>query len=78
MLALVQDQLPEYRSVANGFYMAMSFIAMSISAILVGLLGDQFSLATAFLWTATINLVGVPLILLLPKQTRPAPSHHTI
>jgi len=69
MLAIVQDHLPDHRSVANGFYMAISFICLSLSAVGIGMLGDVVGLRQAFFWTAISGLLVLPFIGLLPKST---------
>jgi FSR family fosmidomycin resistance protein-like MFS transporter len=70
MLAIVQDNLPNHRSIANGFFMAISFIFQSTSALIIGVLGDNLGLRQAFLWTAIISLIAAPLVLFLPKPPR--------
>ncbi|MBN2147815.1 MAG: MFS transporter [Anaerolineales bacterium] len=72
LLALVQDHLPEHRSVANGVYMAYSFIMQSTSAFLIGALGDQLGLRSTFFWMALLSLTAALGVLLLPKQTMKA------
>jgi FSR family fosmidomycin resistance protein-like MFS transporter len=67
MLALVQDHLPNHRSVANGFFMAFSFLFQSIASLLIGVMSDSRGLHHAFLYMSLISLVSVPLILLLPR-----------
>jgi len=67
MLALTQDHFPQSRSVANGLYMALSFISLSIASIIIGVLGDRFGLHGAFLWSAVISLFALPVLLLIPK-----------
>lgn len=68
LLALVQDQMPEHRSVANGLYMAISFITMSITSVLIGAMGDAFGLRAAFFWSAVISIMAAPAVLILPRQ----------
>jgi MFS transporter, FSR family, fosmidomycin resistance protein len=68
MLAIVQDHLPSHRSVANGFFMAISFICQSTAALVIGMLGDTLGLRQAFLWTAIISMFAAPLVLFLPKR----------
>lgn len=70
LLALVQDHLPNYRSIANGAYMAMAFIMQSTAALLIGALGDRLGLRSTFFWMALLSLLTVVGILLLP--THPA------
>lgn len=69
LLALVQDHLPEYRSLANGVYMAWAFIAQSAAAFIIGVLGDHLGLQTTFFWMAFLSLFSVIGVLLLPKQS---------
>jgi FSR family fosmidomycin resistance protein-like MFS transporter len=67
-LAIVQDQLPNHRSAGNGFFMAISFICLSLSAVGIGMLGDRIGLRQALLWTAISGLLVTPLVLLLPRS----------
>jgi MFS family permease len=67
LLALVQDQLPNHRSIGNGLFMAINFIGLSTAAIGIGMLGDRMGLRQAFLWTVIAGLLVAPLILLLPR-----------
>lgn len=67
MLALTQDHFPLLRSVANGLYMAISFISQSVAAIVIGVLGDRFGLHGAFLWSAILSLFALPVLLIIPK-----------
>lgn len=69
MLAIVQDQLPNHRSVGNGFFMAISFICMSLASIGIGMVGDRMGLRQAFLWTAIAGLLVAPLVLVLPHDS---------
>ena len=66
VLAIVQDQLPAHRSIGNGFYMAISFICLSLAATGIGILADRIGLRQAFLWTAISGFIAAPLVLLLP------------
>jgi FSR family fosmidomycin resistance protein-like MFS transporter len=68
MLALTQDHFPHSRSVANGLYMALSFISLSIASIVIGMLGDRFGLQGAFLWSAIISLLGLPVLFFIPQK----------
>jgi FSR family fosmidomycin resistance protein-like MFS transporter len=69
LLALVQDFLPEYRSLANGVYMAWTFIMQSTAAFVVGILGDRLGLHSTFMWAAIFSLSAVLGVVLLPKPT---------
>ncbi|NQV08045.1 MFS transporter [bacterium] len=69
-MALVQDQFPEDRAFANGVYLAMAFAIRSAAAIGVGLVADSFGLTVAFVGASVVMLVGVPIIALLPEESR--------
>jgi FSR family fosmidomycin resistance protein-like MFS transporter len=66
-LAIVQDHLPNHRSVGNGFFMAINFIFLSLSAIGIGMLGDRIGLRQAFLWTAISGFFVIPFVFFLPR-----------
>jgi FSR family fosmidomycin resistance protein-like MFS transporter len=66
IMALVQESLPENRALANGLYMALSFVLRSGVIVLIGAIGDWLSLRAAFAVSASAPLLGLPLILLLP------------
>jgi FSR family fosmidomycin resistance protein-like MFS transporter len=70
-LALVQDQLPNNRAVGNGLYLAISFIIRSLCTVLVGAVGDLWSLTIAFYLSAFISILAIPMLFLLP-QSKPA------
>ncbi len=75
LLAIVQDQLPNHRSIGNGIFMAINFIFLSLSAVVIGMVGDRVGLRQAFTWTAIAGLVSVPFVLFLPSNpTRQKPS----
>jgi FSR family fosmidomycin resistance protein-like MFS transporter len=69
MMALVQESFPENRALANGTYMAMSFLLRSGAVILLGALSDRFGLRRMFTASAAIMICGVPLLLLLPGRS---------
>lgn len=67
MLALVQDHLPRHRSVANGFFMAFSFLFQSAASLSIGLMSDSTNLRTALNYVILISLVSVPFVFTLPR-----------
>jgi len=67
LMALVQESFPENRALANGVYMALSFLIRSGAVLVLGLLGDHFGMRLAFVFSAAIPLLGLPFLLLLPK-----------
>ena len=66
-LALVQENSPDNRALANGILLGIMFVSRSIAAIIVGLLGDNFGLQTAFTISALSVILSLPLIFVLPK-----------
>ena len=68
IMALMQESFPENRALANGVYMSFSFILGSAVVVVLGAMGDLFGLRLAFTASAVITLLGLPLILLLPRK----------
>ncbi len=68
LLAIVQDQLPNNRAVGNGLFMAMAFSLNIVSILTIGLIGDNFGLRSAYLWSAPVALLAIPAIFFLPKS----------
>jgi FSR family fosmidomycin resistance protein-like MFS transporter len=68
ILAMVQESFPESRALANGIYHAMGFLFNSVVVVIVGLLGDLFSLRVAFAVGAGAGLLGIPFAFLLPYK----------
>jgi len=76
LMALVQENCPDNRAMANGMYLALTFVLESGAAVVMGALGDAFGLERAFLLSAVILLIGSPVVRLLPGRaaSRPEPS----
>jgi MFS transporter, FSR family, fosmidomycin resistance protein len=72
LMALMQEQFPENRALANGIFLGFNFVIQATATVLLGMLGDRFGLYSAFIFAAIIPLVGLPLVLLLPKDNRRA------
>ncbi len=70
MLAIIQDQLPDQRALANGFFLAMSFVMRPIAAVVIGILGDWLTLRHAFLVTVFITLGSLVAVRWLPEKRR--------
>lgn len=68
LLALVQDYLPAYRSVANGVYMAYTFVMQSTASLVIGALGDQLGLRSTFFWISLVSFLAVLGVYFLPAQ----------
>jgi MFS family permease len=63
---MVQEAFPANRAMANGLYLALTFVTSSVMAVAVGMLGDLFGLRLAFTTSAIAPLLAIPLVLLLP------------
>jgi FSR family fosmidomycin resistance protein-like MFS transporter len=68
LLAIVQDHLPNHRSIGNGLFMTISFLCLSISAVGIGYLGDHLGLHQALFWSAIAGFVVTPLVILIPRS----------
>jgi len=68
LMAFVQESFPEMRTLANGVYMALSFVIRAVVILAVGALGDAFGLRPAFTMCAVLALLGVPFVLWLPAR----------
>ncbi len=67
-LALVQQQFPEARSLANGVYMAVGFVVRSLVVFLVGALADRFGMRAVFTFSALAAFLALPLVFLMPRK----------
>lgn len=72
IMAWVQESYLENRALANGVYMAMGFIIRAVVVVILGRVGDLVGLRLGFQYSAIIMLLGVPLIFLLPHQSKRA------
>jgi len=70
IMAVVQESCQENRALANGIYMALSFVIRALITMLVGVIGDVFSLRLAFAVSAILLLAGIPFVFLLPEKKR--------
>jgi len=67
IMALVQESFPDNRALANGAYMALGFTIRAVVIVILGAIGDLFSLRVAFIVGAVVPLLGLPFVLLLPR-----------
>jgi FSR family fosmidomycin resistance protein-like MFS transporter len=72
VMAVVQESYPEFRAMANGVYMAMSFLSASVGVMIVGMLSDSLGMRQAFVFSGLMMLLAVPLITRLPRRSRQA------
>lgn len=70
MLAIVQDYLPENRAVGNGLFMAIAFLMQTLAVLVMGIIGDNYGLEKAYLFSALVALLGIPIIFTLPKRDK--------
>ena len=69
-MAIVQDNFPDHRAVANGIFMSMNFVIRALAIGVVGLLADRFGLMNAFLWSGLLAFLSVPAVFTLPNAKR--------
>jgi FSR family fosmidomycin resistance protein-like MFS transporter len=65
LMAIVQEQFPESRALANGVFLSINFAVRSVAAIAYGAFGDAFGLSTAMTIAAFATLGGLPMIWML-------------
>jgi FSR family fosmidomycin resistance protein-like MFS transporter len=70
-MAVVQENFPENRALANGVFMLINFGINGVGVILVGVLGDRFGLAWTFKISAGIALLCLPFLFFLPNKGHP-------
>lgn len=62
MMALVQEQVPESRALANGIYLSMNFAVRSVAAVAYGAFADLVGLTTAMYVALVAMFAGLPLV----------------
>jgi FSR family fosmidomycin resistance protein-like MFS transporter len=73
LMAMVQEQFPESRALANGLFLSLNFAIRSTAAIVFGAFGDAFGLTTAMAVGGFAMFGGLPLIWLLPRTRKTTP-----
>lgn len=68
LLAIVQEQFPNDRALANGIFMSLNFLALGIGVSLTGVFADQIGLKAAFFLTGIIAFLSIPSVFFLPKN----------
>lgn len=68
MLAIVQDEFPENRALANGIYLALSFMIRALGIWAVGYLADQYGLSQAYTLAALATFLAIPATYVLHKR----------
>ena len=72
LMALVLGWTNEYRSLANGIYMALNFVLISVGTLIVGAIADRYGLRAAITTSAIVMLVGLPAAFFLPQDVTKA------
>ncbi len=68
IMAMMQENYPENRALANGIYMALSFGIHAGAILIYGVAGDLLGLRTAFAASAVAGLAGLPLVAMLRRR----------
>ncbi len=68
VMAIVQERYPENRALANGVFMAINFACQAVASLTMGMLGQAFSLGTAFTVASLLSLCALPIVFLLPRD----------
>ena len=78
LVAIVLENYPQNRGLANGIFMATSFLISSGAGVLLGALADSRGMQTAFTISAVVALLGIPFVLMLPRrgEERAAQASH--
>lgn len=69
LLALVQDNGSGRPALINGIYMTLNFASSSLVSVLIGAMGDLWTLETSFKIAALVSVLGIPAVMLLPRET---------
>jgi FSR family fosmidomycin resistance protein-like MFS transporter len=68
LLALVQDQFPHNRALANGVYLAITFLVQAAAIWAIGALADRYGLTPAYTISALLALISIPAVFRLPGR----------
>ncbi|MDP2966344.1 MAG: MFS transporter [Pelolinea sp.] len=67
-LAFVQENFPNNRSLANGFYLAIVFALNAVAGVVTGFMYDKIGGNSTFLLSGFISFLGIPFLFFLPKE----------
>ncbi len=70
LMAVVQENVSAYPSLANGMFMTLGFLTLSLCTFLIGILGDYFGLEVSYVICALLSVAGIPLALIIPVSPR--------
>ncbi len=67
IMALIQENEKDYPAAANSIYMTLNFSFSFSILYLIGLIGDIWSLGTAYTICSIVGFVSIPFAFILPK-----------
>ena len=68
LMAVVLERAVNNRALANGIFMAINFVIISVGVVAAGALADWLGLYTTFTIAAITMLGGLPFALMLPRR----------
>jgi FSR family fosmidomycin resistance protein-like MFS transporter len=75
IMAIVQECYPENRALANGVYMALSFLIRSLILVVFGAMSDWIGLTTSYLISSALLLSGLLILPAFPIKTENAQTY---
>lgn len=66
LMAVVQENVSAYPSLANGMFMTLGFLTLSLCTFLIVISGDYFGLEVSYIICAVLSIAGIPLALIIP------------
>ena len=67
-LAVVQDEFPNDRALANGILNALNFLVLGMGVVLIGVLADNLGLQRAFYISGFVAFLSIPSVFFLPGR----------
>ncbi len=71
-LTILQEWLPEARSLAGGLYFSLNYVATGLTAVLFGVLADSIGVRMAFNLLGLVPLATLPLVFFMRDPPRSA------
>jgi len=68
IMALVQESFPANRALANGIYMATSFVLRSVVVVIIGAIGDSMGLQTGYVISVCAMAGAFATVFFLPNK----------
>jgi len=68
IMAIAQECYPENRALANGAYMALTFVIQSIVLVAFGAVSDWIGMTNTYLLSAVLLLLGLPVVRWFPVR----------